>query len=446
MTAGAFDEGALDTDAPSWRRELRRSALEAFQRSALPTADEEEWRYSRIADLDLQAFAPVDPRDARARGGETAAQAAALLEAVGERDGLVTTVDGYVTGSECASRARQAGALVGRLDADEAPPSYGELLGARRDAFGHLAEAFAPDIVLVDVPAGVRLERPVVILHELTTGTGTDASPASFPRTFVRLGEGAAATVVECYLSSPGPRLALPVTELEVGDAARLAYESVQVLDPATWQLATQTSRVGRAAHLLSFAAALGGGYARLATHSVLGAEGAESRLLALYLGDGEQVIDLRTFQDHAAPHTTSELVYKGAVSDRSRSVYTGLIHMRRGARKSVASQTNRNLVLSEGAHADSVPNLDIEENDVRCSHASAVGPIDAEQRFAVESRGVPPESAQRLLLLGFFDDLLEQAPVAGVSSWLRTHIARRLGAGTGSSTARVLVDAGGPV
>ena len=119
----------------------------------------------------------------------------------------------------------------------------------------------------------------------------------------------------------------------------------------------------------------------------------------------------MRTFQEHAAPRTRSKLTFKGAVDDSARSVYSGLIHIHKGARKSDASQTNRNLVLSDGAHADSVPNLDIEENDVRCSHASAVGPIDRAQRFYVESRGVPPDAAERLILLGFFDDLLGAPP-----------------------------------
>ena len=122
----------------------------------------------------------------------------------------------------------------------------------------------------------------------------------------------------------------------------------------------------------------------------------------------------MRTFQEHVAPRTRSNLIFKGAVDDDARSVYTGLIRIHKGARKSDAAQTNRNLVLSEGAHADSVPNLDIQENDVRCSHASAVGPVDRELLYYVESRGVPPEAAERLILLGFFDDLLLRAPISG--------------------------------
>ena len=120
---------------------------------------------------------------------------------------------------------------------------------------------------------------------------------------------------------------------------------------------------------------------------------------------------DFRTLQDHAAPATTTDLLFKGAVQDRGRSVYSGLIRVRPGARGTNAFQTNRNLVLSEGARADSVPNLEIDENDVGCSHASAVGPVDEEQRFYLESRGVPPEVADRLIVLGFFGEVLDRLP-----------------------------------
>jgi Fe-S cluster assembly protein SufD len=137
---------------------------------------------------------------------------------------------------------------------------------------------------------------------------------------------------------------------------------------------------------------------------------------------------DIRTLQEHAAARTTSELLFKGAVADTAHSVYSGLIRIHHGARGSNAFQTNRNLVLSEGAHADSVPNLDIEENDVRCSHASTVGPIDAEQRYYLESRGVPGEVAERLIVAGFFGDLLARIPTSGVRDHVGAAIAARIG------------------
>jgi Fe-S cluster assembly protein SufD len=148
---------------------------------------------------------------------------------------------------------------------------------------------------------------------------------------------------------------------------------------------------------------------------------------LAAYLGTDSQVHDFRTLQDHHAPRTESELLFKGAVADESRSVYSGLIHIRHGAHGARAFQTNHNLVLSEGAHADSVPNLDIEENDVRCSHASTVGPIDEDQRYYLESRGISPAVAEKLIVLGFFSDLADRAPFAGVGPWVEEAVSQRL-------------------
>jgi Fe-S cluster assembly protein SufD len=180
---------------------------------------------------------------------------------------------------------------------------------------------------------------------------------------------------------------------------------------------------------------ALGGDYARVRTDSVLSGTGGDSELLAAYFGCGDQMHDLRTVQQHAAPHSRSNLLFKGAVANRAHSVYSGLIRVEKGAKGTNAFQTNRNLVLSEGAQADSVPNLEIEDNDVRCSHASAVGPIDESQLFYLESRGVPTHMAERLIALGFIDDVLERFPVAGMRAWLRDALVEKfVSAGLGAA------------
>ena len=146
-----------------------------------------------------------------------------------------------------------------------------------------------------------------------------------------------------------------------------------------------------------------------------------------MYFGDHEQMLDFRTFQDHDAPHTRSDLLFKGAVEDHARSVYSGLIRLRPDAQKANAYQTNRNLVLSEGAGAESIPNLEIEANDVRCSHASTVGPIDDDQRYYLETRGIPPAEAERLIVLGFFDDVFHRLPVASLAGPLRRSVVEKV-------------------
>jgi Fe-S cluster assembly protein SufD len=217
------------------------------------------------------------------------------------------------------------------------------------------------------------------------------------------------------------------VTELDVGDGARLGYLAVQQLGSRTWQVGLQASRVGRDATLTSAAVSLGGEYARLRTDSSLVGAGGTSRLLAVYFGTRSQMHDFRTVQGHRAPHTTSDLLYKGVVANQSRSVYTGLIRVEKGAGGTNAFQTNRNLVLHEGAHADSVPNLEIEDNDVRCSHASTVGPIAEDQRFYLESRGVRPDVGDRLIALGFLDEVLQQMPGPAARGVVRAALAAKL-------------------
>jgi Fe-S cluster assembly protein SufD len=251
-----------------------------------------------------------------------------------------------------------------------------------------------------------------------------------FPRTVVVLGEDAEATVIERFQSRDVAAFVDPVIELDVADAGRLRYASVQDLGPRVWQVAYQASRVGRDSELTSTAVALGGDYARLRTDARLEGRGGSSRLLAVYFGSGAHMHDFRTIQDHAAPQTTSDLLFKGAVRDTAKGVYSGLIRVRKEAPGTNAFQTNRNLVLSEGAGAESVPNLEIETNDVRCSHASAVGPIDEEQRYYLESRGVPPEVAERLIVLGFFNEVLERLPSAALAERLRERLVVRLGGG----------------
>ena len=177
--------------------------------------------------------------------------------------------------------------------------------------------------------------------------------------------------------------------------------------------------------------------YARVRTDVKVIGQGASTRQIALYFADDTQMHDFRTLQDHVAPKTTSDLLFKGAVQDTAKSVYTGLIRIGHEAKGSVAYQTNRNLTLSEGAWAESVPNLDIETNDVKCSHASTIGPIDDEQRFYLESRGIPPEVAERLVVLGFFDEVLGQLPVGPLAAELRAQVAAKLDRRIGM-TARV--------
>jgi Fe-S cluster assembly protein SufD len=290
------------------------------------------------------------------------------------------------------------------------------------DLFHELNNAFAEPVV-IRIRGGRAVAEPIIVTHTVA-GDGT----AVFPRLVIEAGADSEVTVVERFLSANGDEcLVVPRLELRAAQAARVRYLGVNMLNSSTWQIAHQRAIGDRDSNTLLATVALGGDYARVRTDARLIGQGGTTRQIALYYADGNQMHDFRTLQDHAAPRTNSDLLFKGAVQDHAKSVYTGLIKIRHQAKGSVAFQTNRNLTLSEGAWAESVPNLDIDTNDVKCSHASTIGPIDEEQRFYLESRGIPPEIAERLVVLGFFDEVLDQMPVGPFATELRAEVGAKL-------------------
>lgn len=355
----------------------RVAAAERFVAADLPTPDEEIWRYSRIDELDLDRFAP-----------------ASITTQIDDPAGVVV-----------------ADADVFEVIGDEAP-----------DVFAELNRAFMSPTVIRTAPGAVHPD-PVVITHRVDTD-----GAAVFPRLIVDAGDNSELTVVEVFDSgSDTEALVVPVLQVRAGASARVNYLAVNELGDRIWQIGHQQAIVERDASLLLTTVALGGHYARVRTEARATGSGSTTRQVALYFAGGDQMHDFRTIQDHIAPHTQSDLLFKGAVQDTARSVYTGLIRIGEEARGTAAYQTNRNLTLSEGAWAESVPNLDIKTNDVKCSHASTVGPIDEAQRFYLESRGIEPSVAERLVVLGFFDEVLTQLPVGDLAADLRSRVAAKL-------------------
>jgi Fe-S cluster assembly protein SufD len=421
-------EASRALGGPDWLVDRRMAAAERLADVTWPTPSEEIWRYSRIDQLDLDRFHPADVPEVGEPGPEPAPGGGPVAAEAGERAGLVVVRNGRVVHHELDEQLQAKGVVVCGLttcDAADVAGVLGSCADRSPDAFTVLHDAFLPGGAFVRVPAGVVVEKPIIVLH-----WSEGAGQATFPHTLVVAEESAEVTVLDRF-GSPDVRgdhhLVDAVVEILVGDDARVRYLSVQEHGPHTWHIALQRAHVGRDASLHSSAVALGGEYARLRSESLLVGEGAESDLMAVYFGDGDQMLDFRTLQDHDAPNTRSDLLFKGAVEDAAHSVYSGLIRLRPSARKAVANQTNRNLVLTEGAGAESIPNLEIEANDVRCSHASAVGPVDDDQLYYLESRGVPPEEAERLIVLGFFDDVLERLPVPTLARALRRSVIEKI-------------------
>ncbi len=423
-------EASAGLAGPEWLRQRRAAGHEAFTAAPLPSEGEEVWRYTPIDHLALEEFTPSDV----ASGG--APEASALLAELGVE--LVSGVATVLVHNGIADAATISGTTSGfEFGGADQVTAARDMLGSVQhggDALVRLNDAFAPDPIFLDVPAGVSMPGPLLVVH------WCDPGAAVFPRLCVRAGEGATASVVEVFAGASGARrsLVVPVSELSADDGADLSYVSVQVLGEAAWSIARLAARGGADAKVRTFTVGLGAAYGRVRADVTLDGKQGSAEVLSAYLGDGTQVHDVRTLQDHAAPRTTSELLCQGAVAGKSRSVYSGLIRVHRGAVRSDARQTNHNLVLDEGVHADSVPNLDILENDVRCSHASTVGPIDEDQRYYIESRGVAPEVAEGLIVRGFFDAIVDKGPIPEVTPFLRArgaqparHRARETGGGS---------------
>lgn len=344
---------------------------------ALPTVDEEIWRYSRIGELELDQF---------------------------ELGQMITTID-------ASNTAKQLNSSTTSVEPRSAT-----------DIFEDLNVRHA-QLTAVSLAKNQIVAEPIVITHSLDK-----SGVVAYPRLVVDAQENSQVTIVERFVSKAATKsLIVPVVDVRAAQSAQVVYLAINELDKATWQIGYQHAVGQRDSKMQMFSVALGGDYARIRAEVRLVGQGACANQVALYFADSNQMHDFRTVQDHAAPRTHSNLLFKGAVKDTARSVYTGLIRIRENAAKSEAFQTNRNLTLSNGAWAESVPNLEIETNDVKCSHASTVGPIDEEQRFYLESRGIQPAIVERLVVLGFFDEVLETLPALPVVAGLRERVSEKL-------------------
>ena len=277
--------------------------------------------------------------------------------------------------------------------------------------------AFRTGGTFLYVPDGVQIELP------LQTLTYLDADDAAvFPHTLIVVGANASVTFIDRYASPDLTRaFSNAITEIVVGDGARVRYASIQDWGSGMTHLA---------ADIRTLALGCGADLARAEAETILARPGGFSEMLGVFFADGDQHFDHRTLQDHVAPNCNSDLLYKGALRDRSRAVYSGWVHVRPDAQKTNAMQTSRNIVLSEHAKADAIPNLEIEANDVRCGHAASVGPVDEETIFYLQSRGITREDAERLIVSGFFQEVLDRVQIDEVREGAEAAIANELAGG----------------
>jgi Fe-S cluster assembly protein SufD len=375
------------------------------------------WEFTDISRLDIGAFRTA-PTDSQPNGAASMFEPAAVAELhqvdageAGLRGELPTGV--VVTSLEHAARERPE--LVERFLGTVV--SGDDLFIARNEA-GFRGGAF------VYVPRGIVVEQPI-LLTAVQAATGTELDR----RTLIVLEEGAQVEVWEQYLSAGEDVEGIfnTVVELVVGDGAQLRYVCGQSLSERGWIFGAQRAEVGRDASLDWVALGFGSARGRVRMQTRLGGQGAEARVTGAYASRGTQHIDFDTTQEHAAPNTTSDLAFRGVLQGRSTAVWRGNIIVDPGAQKTDAFQESRNLLIGKRAHADAIPGLEIQANDVRCTHAAAVAQIDPEQLFYLRSRGLSEEVAKRLVIEGFLSALVERFEQGPVRDVLAESLERRL-------------------
>ncbi len=388
---------------PGWWIERKRAAFTRFADLPLPARTDEAWRFSNISGLSLEGFSPaVSGRQAPAVSMEIR-QSARLTFANGaliSREILDPALEknGVIIDSLRNALVRHGDLVREHLLAQPAR------LGSAK--FTALHEAFLSDGAFIHVPKGVEVELPVGILsHALGDGV------AAFPHTLVVAGENARVSVVEYFGSGSDEeaQLAIGANDLYAGHGAHVNYVGKQDWSHRAFALQSNSTVVRRDARVQSLNLHLGGRQVRHESLSQLQAPGAFSEMLSLSVAHGEQEFDQRTLQIHQAPDTKSDLLYKNALLNRARTIFSGLIVVDPDAQRTDAYQSNRNLMLSEDAEANSLPGLEIQANDVRCTHGATTSRIDPEQEFYLQSRGIAKAQADELLTFGFFEEVLNR-------------------------------------
>jgi Fe-S cluster assembly protein SufD len=414
-----------------WLEPTRRAARERFDETGLPTARDEEWRFTPLAPLAQGTW-----RQANGSGEAVGREALAgflfghpewttLVFVNGVYRSELSTLDADDVGVRVASLAEALRADDPMLRAHLA--RHAPIEGS---PFTALNTAAMADGGLLYVPPGVELERPV---HFVFVAAQDAGGAVVHPRNLIVVGRGARASVIESYVTvAPGQSYwSNPVTEVAVDAGAWVEHVRIQRESEQAYHVGLTHVDQQRDSHYRSFSLAMGGALARHNLHVRLNDENVETLMYGLYLTRGEQVVDNHTAIYHDQPNCRSWEVYKGILDERSRAVFNGKVFVKPEAQKTDAKQTNRNLLLSDGAKVDTKPQLEIFADDVKCTHGATVGRLDDTALFYARSRGLPAAAAQRLLTYAFAAEVVEEVALAPVRDELDRLVLERLGIGT---------------
>lgn len=427
--APAFERSIAEAraaDGPKWLRERRLNAWKIFEETPYPTQTLEEWRYTNISQFALESVKPLEPSS-----GSVPEEARARLEGK-KAAGRVLVVGGAVIELELDAELQKKGVIL--ADLETAASEHAELVEehlatqavpATEGKFAALNAALWTAGVFLYVPRGVRIEDPIRVVRWMD-----QPGAAVFPRTLIIADEASHVAFVDEFASPdlPEPALSCGAVEAYARGGADVQYVALQRWGKGVRHLSLQRTIAGRDANLDTLVVNLGASVARVDLSARLEGEGSRSDMLGLYFGSEDQHFDHNTRQDHMVPNAVSDLLYKGALYDASKAIFRGIIRVHPEAQQTDAYQTSRNLLLSPEAESVSLPNLEIEADDVRCSHGATVGQLDREQLFYLMSRGLSRKQAERLVIFGFYGEVLERLPLPEVVEELREAIAAQIG------------------
>ncbi len=432
FTREAVEALSAARQEPEWVLHKRLEAWEAYERIPMPTLRDEEWRRTDLKGLKMDSVLPYGPV-LNEQG--IPPEIADVLENAEERGGLFIQHDASTIHSEVAERLRSQGVILTDLATamreyeDLVRPHFmTEAVPANTSKFTALHGAFWSGGTFVYVPKGVTVDLPIHSVYWATT-----PRLGAFPHTLVIVDAGASLNLVDEYASAQSDTqgFAATVVELIVRDGAHLEYANLQRWNRATYSFHTQRLVQDRDSTARTINVGLGGQLSKYNIDTVLQGEGTYARILNLTFADKKQIFSYETLQDHVKGNSVSDLLFKFGLRDTARTVYSGLIHVRPQAQKSNAYQRNGNLLLSDRARADSIPKLEIEANDVRCTHGATLGQVDENQVFYLMARGLPRKDAERLIAEGFFAQVEDEIQMPALAARLRDAIDKKL-AGTG--------------
>lgn len=425
LTPEQIKRTALQRGEPDWHIERRLQAFERFTQLPMPTHKQEDWRYTEISKLRLEDFVPAGWTEQGIHGKPPAEMPAFLSDHPAL---YVYHTPGFGFEAHVPAELKAKGVQIRELrevlknEPERLQRDLGRLAPVPGDKFSVLHTAAWESGLYIHLPANVEVEGTLELIHWIET------PGAHFPHTLIDAGQNSAIKIVESFFSPERASiLCAGAIEVFAGANASVQHTIVERMGRETVYITTTDYEQQRDSRVQSLAIALGGKLARnVLQHRMIG-PGSEARLLGLYFGDGEQHLDFRTLQDHQVGRTSSDLLYKGVLTDDAASVFSGFIKVHACAQGTDAYQANRNLLLSNGAKAHSIPNLEIGANEVRCTHGATIGPVMPDELFYLKSRGLSPEEAEALIVMGFFEQVLREVKEADLRLSIQQLLASKL-------------------